>query len=236
MGAIILDPLGGGSESNTTFSDSSSIGIDGTGAGVSNNVSPSQDFDVTGSVGNPLAFNTDFDFILLGMSSVDDGAGVDFGAELADGGIDRAGDGDLGIRGGSGNGLDTLEGFLLGLDMTNLDTALAMQIVGIEIQFVDNGESGTIVNRNDTSKSLTFGRNVPGVDVAISSNSEIVIDVSSLDLTVSGGSVDAEIASIFVNSGGMRVTAFELAVVPEPSTCVLISMAVAGVAFRRRRA
>lgn len=159
------------------------------------------------------AFESDFSITLQGISVVDDLN--DLGAIITEGGIDRAGDGALGIRGGD-NGLNALEGFLIGLDASDLDPTLALKITRVGVTFVDDFETGTIVNRNELTRRLTFGATGTGEAVEISTG---LIDVSTLDLTVAGGEVELELMSIYGNDfgrGGFRITSFEIEAVSSP--------------------
>ncbi|MEN1678396.1 MAG: hypothetical protein AAGJ46_02310 [Planctomycetota bacterium] len=212
LAAIDLLSLASGSEGDTRFTDSTPMGIDSSGNGFLDQdpfFPEFFDFDVTGSVADPLAFNTDFDFLLQGMSDVN----TTTGASLADGGIDRDGMGRLGIRGGGGSGIDPLEGYLLGIDAADLDPSRQFRIASVGVAFLGDTDFGKIVNRNDPSRSLTFGAVGTGADWEGGTGS---IDVTPLGLTVSGGSSAGEIASIFGSAGsGFRFTGFGVDVVPE---------------------
>ena len=208
---MLIHSLGSGSEGDTTYSDSTPFGIDATGNFFTyDEGSEFQDFSVVeGTVYEAAAFGADMDFTLQGMSNVDTATG----AKLADGGIDRSSSGMLGVRGSDTNGIDSLEGFLLGIDATDLDPSLTFQITEVWVEFVGGVETGKIVNRNDISKSMTFGAVGTGSDWEGSTGA---IDVSELDLTVRGGIFDDEIASIFsdtVGEGNFRITDFGLTIV-----------------------
>ncbi|MEN1678399.1 MAG: hypothetical protein AAGJ46_02325 [Planctomycetota bacterium] len=229
---IVLDSLGSGSEGNTRFSDTTPLSIDGSGNAFDPNAGNTfEDFAVSGSVADPAAFNTNFSFSILGMADVN----TTTGAKLADGGIDRANNGDLGVRGNS-NGVDALEGLLLGIDATNLDPLLMFKISGVRFAFLGGDEAGAIVNRTDPSKSLTFGASGTGSDVELSSG---LVDVTGLDLVAPGGTSIAEVASVFggnFGGGSFRITEFQLQIVaiPEPSSLAFLGLA-SGLLLRPRR-
>ena len=178
--------VGGGSAADGTFTDTTDLLINATNGNVvdPNAPTPTDDFSVAGSVGQWAAFGTNFSVTLSGMASADSTPGPNLGAKLSDGGIERASNGDFGIQdnddvGPNTAGIDALEGLLVGLDASNLDPSLAFQITGIEVGGVNAPETGTIVNRNDTSKSVGF-------------SASGLVDVNSLDLIINGGISDSE--------------------------------------------
>ena len=155
------------------------------------------DFKANGSVAASGAFNRSFSFTIDAVGHCSSS-----GARLTDALIDRDDSGKLGVRGGAGNGIDRLEGFLIGIDATSLEPGHAWQLTGIRFEFIAGDESFTILNRNNPSRRLT-GR----------SNS--MVNVSDLGLLVNGGSADAEVAAVFANStagpsSSFRITGFEL--------------------------
>ncbi|MGL5019699.1 MAG: glycosyl hydrolase family 28-related protein, partial [Luteolibacter sp.] len=190
---IVLNPIVGteGVSAATT-----AIAVNASGI-----ASAPRDFSVTGSVSASGALNRSFSFTIdaVGLAS-------DSGARVTDALIDRDSVGKLGVRGGTGNGIETFEGFLIGLSAVNLEPGHAWQLTGIRFEFVNGDESYTIVNRNDPSRRIT-------------GTSNTMVDVSSLGLLVNGGSADAEVASVFANAtavatSAFRITGFELDAVP----------------------
>lgn len=160
-----------------------------------------RDFSVTGSVSASGALSRSFSFTIdaVGLAS-------ESGARVTDALIDRDSVGKLGVRGGTGNGIEAFEGFLIGLNAVALEPGHAWQLTGIRFEFVNGDESFTIVNRNDPSRRMTGASNT-------------MVDVSGLGLLVNGGSADAEVASVFANTtavaaSAFRVTGFELDAVP----------------------
>ena len=155
------------------------------------------DFTASGSIAASGALNRTLSLTLnaVGLSSSS-------GARLTDALIDRDDSGKLGVRGGAGNGIDRLEGFLIGIDATALEPGHAWQLTGIRFEFIGGDESFTILNRNNPSRRLT-GR------------SNGMVNVSDLGLLVNGGSADVEVAAVFANSiaapaSSFRITGFEL--------------------------
>lgn len=154
------------------------------------------DYAMSGSVSASGASNRGFSFTIHAG-----GLFSDSGARLADALIDRDGSGKLGVRGGN-NGINSREGFSIGINAVELEPGHAWQLTGIRFEFIGGDESFTIVNRNDPSRSLTGAANQ-------------MVDVSGLGLLVNGGSADAEVAAVFANptadpASSFRITGFEL--------------------------
>ncbi len=187
----------------TSIVGSEGISADTTTIAVNGSGTPSAagDFEVSGSVSASGALNRNFSFTIdaVGLAS-------DSGARVTDALIDRDSVGKLGVRGGSGNGIETFEGFLIGINAVDLEPGHAWQLTGIRFEFVNGDESYTIINRNDPSRRITGSPNT-------------MVDVSGLGLLVNGGSADAEVASVFANTtavatSAFRITGFELDAVP----------------------
>ncbi len=234
---IDLKSLASGSESDTLYSDTTLMRIGSRWATYNGN--PTNDYTLSGGVDDGLttAWNTDFSVTLGGISVVDTTAGSNLGAALTLGGIDRDGSGRLGVRGQASNGIDPYEGLSFGVDATDLDTSLAFRISHVYLQYVNNGETGMAVNRNDTSKSMTFGAVGTGSD--FETNTGVWWDISSLDLLVPGGTSDSEVLSLFHTGGAssaFRIEGFKLYVepIPEPATLGLFGLAAVAACFIRR--
>lgn len=179
------------------------VGTEGTSAATtriainaSGGPSVSGDFTAGGSVSASGAFNRSFSITIdaVGLASSS-------GARVTGALIDHDNSGKLGVRGGS-NGIDRLEGFLIGINGLTLEPGLAWQLTGIRFEFVSGDESFTIVNRNDPTRRMT-------------GTSNSMVDVTGLGLVVNGGSADAEVASVFANAtadpaSSFRITGFEL--------------------------
>ncbi|MBC9798030.1 T9SS type A sorting domain-containing protein [Sinomicrobium weinanense] len=214
---IVLDPLPGGSEGNTRYTDASTLQTDASGTVSYYNSNSYDDWSVTATTVTPTgALDKTFAITFGGMAGVNTTEGNDFGEMTSPGGIDRASDGALGIRGGIGNGIDSGEGFYFGLDLTNLNSTAAVQITKIAVAHLsDPGETGMIVSRKNPLKRFTFGNpGAPGVDYELS-NGAGVIDVSSFNLYVTGGEVNESLVSVFSNttvSSAFRITQVELKV------------------------
>ena len=190
---IVLNPIVG---TEAVSAATTAIAVNASGS-----ASAPRDFSVTGSVSASGALNRSFSFTIdaVGLAS-------DSGARVTDALIDRDSVGKLGVRGGTGNGIETFEGFLIGINAVGLEPGHAWQLTGIRFEFVSGDESYTIVNRNDPSRRIIGSSNT-------------MVDVSSLGLLVNGGSADAEVASVFANTtavaaSAFRITGFELDAVP----------------------
>jgi hypothetical protein len=226
-----------GSESDTLYSDTTLMRIGSRWATYAGN--PTTDYELSGGVDEGLtnAWNTDFSVTLGGISVVNTNVGSNLGAALTPGGIDRDGSGRLGVRGQASNGIDPYEGLSFGVDASNLDSSLAFRISHVYLQYVNNGETGMAVNRNDTSKSMTFGAVGTGSD--FETNVGVWWDISSLDLLIPGGTSDSEVLSLFHTGGAtsaFRIDGFKLHVetIPEPATLGLFGLVAAFALVVRR--
>lgn len=227
-GAITLNsalPAPDGASSITT-----TVIIDGSG-----NATTSPDYNVSGSV--TLALGSSFGFTVDAVAAVNTTVGVDYGAKVTNGTIDRSSGGALGVQDTDGagaaktNGIDLNEGFLIGINATTLSPGLAWQLTGIQLVLVNQpNEIFTIVNRSDTSLFLTG---------TLPSSSATMIDVSSLGIIVQGGVSELDAASVFMSSGtadgqNFRISGFELQAIPEPRAALLGSFGLLALLARRR--
>lgn len=196
---VTIDPTGGGSEGNMKFSDEMTITVSLSGV-VSLPAVATVDWvlDASNTGDITLAGAQDKTFVMnwKGMSAANTTAGSDLGALVTQGGIDRAGAGDLGIRGGIGNGIDPEEGFIFGFNAENFSSDVTIQITGVSFSGVtaSTGEEFTIVNRLDTSKNLKTQANGNN-------------DISDLNVFITGGTAKLNVLSVF-HSGtgtGMRI-------------------------------
>ncbi len=214
---ITLKALPGGTEGNSFYSDSSVLSVSAAGVVTYSNSTTTDDWGVTASTVTPSgALSKTFSVTLGGMATVNTTAGGSFGQKLTDGGVDRASDGLLGIRGGIGGGIDLNEGFNFGLDLLTLGSTAGIQITKIGVKFAGAvNERGVIVNRGATSKQIVFGKSgTPGVTHPVT-DADTDIDVTSLNLFVTGGKSVADLVAIFNNSlvdNSFRVTKIELKV------------------------
>ena len=228
-GAITLD-----SALATPDGDSSittTISIDGSGIATA-----SPDYTTTGTV--TLALSTSFGFTVDAVAAVNTTVGVNYGAKVTNGTIDRSSGGDFGVQDTDGagtaktNGIDLNEGFLIGINAATLSSSLAWQLTGIQLVLVNQpNEVFTIVNRSDTSLSLTG---------TLPSSSATMIDISSLGIVVQGGTSLLDAASVFMSSSSadgqnFRISGFQLEAIPEPSSSALLGGLGVLALLRRRR-
>lgn len=132
-------------------------------------------------------------------------------------GIDRSANGQLGVRGGEGTGIDKGEGYVLGLDLTSLNSSVKFELTKIAFTLLDGGESCTIVNRQNPGKMMILrGEDKKDLkEVKISPNNQkVFLDISSLGISLNGGKNHNEFLSLFntSDSGSFRVSGFEFAV------------------------
>jgi hypothetical protein len=134
---------------------------------------------------------------------------------ISEAGIDRSNNGQLGVRGGSNNGIEKNEGYLLGLDLTEFDTSTSFQLTKIGFTLFDTSESCVIMNRKSQNKMLVYrGSDTDLVqDVKITADRQVkFVDVSSLGLFLYGGMNHQDFLSLF-NTGEadstFRVSGFE---------------------------
>lgn len=217
---VLLTSLPTGSEANSLTEDTSTFNISALGVVTDTSldqalVNPKPDWGIT-STGVNLAdaLGKDFSMKMKPALVIDQTPGTTYGAITTLGGIDRAGDGALGIRPVSGTanwGIDGGEGFVFGFNISNLTSAVTLQITKISFStFTGATETAVIVNRQDTSKLINVSQVVNG--------SNPTVDVSSLGLYVTGGASQLNMVSIFNNTNPVdlitwRVTKLEFKLV-----------------------
>lgn len=213
---ITLTSRAGGSQGSTIFSDTSTLSISATGVTTYLNSNTTDDWSVAAStVTASGAFSRTFGVIVGGMATTNTTQG-DYGNMILNGGIDRAADGAIGIRGGASNGIDKNEGIRLGLNLAGLGTSASIQITKIYVSNAgDPNEIGVVVSRLNPSKRITFGNSTtPGVNIGLT-NGAGAIDISSFNIYLVGGLTNSDLVSVFNNSigaGDIRVTGVELKV------------------------
>lgn len=216
---ILLDVASTGSEGDTKYTDASPLTINESGALSMSGDVAYFDWSVSGTVSYTKAFNSGFSVLIGGMGSTNTTTGSDLGKMLTQAGIDRSGTGEIGIRGGASNGIDTGEGMYFGLDLSDLSSAITMKITGVKVKYLGTGERGTIVNLQNSSKQLTFSISGDGADVELANGSGMV-DVSSLEISVSGGDSVMTMLSCYNSAadGNFRIVGLQLTVSEKTST------------------
>ena len=203
--------------------DDSTITVDAAGV-----VTIGSDFTPTASLPSSGTVNTTglvtlagakdktFTIRLSAGSVVDQTVGATFGAITTTGGIQRASDGGIGVTpAGASSGIDNGEGINFGLDLTNLPSTLAVEISAVYFSTFGSAETCMVVNRQDTSKSSSL----PG----FSGNSGRK-DISTLGISIPGGTVDLDAVSFFNNSATVqswRITSIEIKIVEIPQGTVV---------------
>lgn len=141
----------------------------------------------------PMTFNTAF--------VIDQTPGINYGAITTPGGIQRSGAGDIGVGvltalttpanpANPTTGVDIGEGVTFGFDLTELPSSVTLQITRITYSVFGINEGATIVNRQDTSKSLAF----------TATGTVTGRDVTSLGMFLTGGTGYTEMLSTFNTS------------------------------------
>ncbi len=193
------------SEGNNLFSDVSPIGINASGALYPMGI---PDWIPYGKIEKKNLFGKSFDFKIHAKRITPE--------EMVDAGIDRTTDGQLGVRGGPGNGIDINEGYLLGMDLTKIDPSVRFELTKIAFGFLDATEVCTIVNRQSGGKMMVYrGNDKKSIqEVKITSNHKRrFVDVSSLGISLKGGENHADFLSLFNTSeGSYRISGFEFVV------------------------
>jgi Secretion system C-terminal sorting domain len=203
--------------------DDSTITVDAAGV-----VTIASDFTPTASLPSSGTVNTTglvtlagakdktFTIRLSAGSVVDQTVGATFGAITTTGGIQRASDGGIGVTpAGASSGIDNGEGINFGLDLTNLPSTLAVEISAVYFSTFGAAETCMVVNRQDTSKFSSL----PG----FSGNSGRK-DISTLGISIPGGTIDWDAVSFFNNSAtiqSFRITSIEIKIVEIPQGTVV---------------
>ncbi|MBN2162053.1 MAG: hypothetical protein JXR25_11455 [Pontiellaceae bacterium] len=199
--AIVVDSV---SDANPGSSINLNVNIDSEG----NASTPSPWFNVSGSAGLSGAAGSTIGISMDAMKNASTNA-VTLGDKLVDGGIDRDGNGFMGVSdnpNGGGIGADgsNHEGLSFIIDeITDLPSVLAVQITGIDVQNIGRintdpyDESFTVVNLA-TRESMTVHPQEEEITAG-------TIDVSSLNLIATAGSTNPVAALFSGDVGGFRV-------------------------------
>lgn len=214
---ITLTSVPGGTEGTTTFTDTSTLSINAAGVVSYSNSNATDDWSVTaGAVTQSGALSRTFGVVINGVAGVDRDEGKNYGKKITDGGIDRATDGALGILGGVGGGIDINEGLNFGLNLSSLSSTAAIQISKVYVLFAGaSNESGVVVSRVNPAKRIIFGNSATsGVTYPVT-DGETMIDISSFNILINGGTINNDLVTIFNNSplaNSFRITKIELKV------------------------
>jgi hypothetical protein len=192
-----------GSEGETTYYDSSPIGITDSGDLYAMEI---PDWNIYGQIDLEKAKEKSFKFSIAAKRITPTG--------IVEAGIDRSGNGQLGVRGGEGNGIEKNEGYVLGLDLSNFDSSTTFQLTKIGFTTLDGTESCVMINRKSQDKMLIYSGKDTGLnrDVKITKDQIVkLVDVSSLDVILDGGKNHQDILSLFntSDSGNFRISGFE---------------------------
>jgi len=215
-----LGPLSGGTTSlagppiSLISQDDSSITIDPAGVvTIASDYTPiAASGNTTGTVLIGGAKNKTISIQLNAGSVVDQTAGVTYGAITTTAGIQRASAGDIGVTtNGASSGIDNGEGLTFGLDLSSLPSTVAVQISAVYFTTFGTAESCTVINRQDTSKNTTV--------VGFSGNSGRR-DISTLGISIPGGTVDFDAASFFSPNlaSSFRIAGIEIRIVALSTT------------------
>lgn len=201
----ILSPL------NIVTQDDSIISVDASGVvTVESDYNPkaaqpiSGTTNTTGTVQIAGARNKTFSIRLSAGEVIDQNAGASLGAITTTAGIQRALDGGIGVTTtGASGGIDNGKGLNFGLNLSNLPTTVAVEIAAVYFSTFGTAESCTVVNRQDTSKNTTLA--------GFATNSGRS-DISSLGISIPGGTVDLDAVSFFSpnTASNFRITGIEI--------------------------
>ncbi len=196
---------------NIVTQDDSTISVDASGVvTVESDYNPkaaqpiSGTTNTTGTVQIAEARNKTFSIRLSAGSVIDQNAGASLGAITTTAGIQRALDGGIGVTTtGASGGIDNGKGLNFGLNLSNLPTTVAVEIAAVYFSTFGTAESCTVVNRQDTSKNTTLA----GFDTNSGRS-----DISSLGISIPGGTVDLDAVSFFSPNAAsnFRITGIEI--------------------------
>ena len=191
--------------------DDSTITVDAAGVvTIGSDYTPTASLPTSGTVnttGTVLltgARDKTFSIRLSAGSVVDKTVGASFGAITTAGGINRSSDGGIGVTTtGASSGIDNDEGINFGLDLSSLPSTLAVEISAVYFSTFASAETCMVVNRQDTSKNTTLA--------GFATNSGRS-DISSLGISIPGGTVDLDAVSFFSPNAAsnFRITGIEI--------------------------
>jgi len=220
----------------TNWGDSQSVTISSDGTSFNGN-STYYEVSDPGSFQPPSVGS--FDFTHTGYKNVDTGTGAPISGAS---GMHIVGDIHLGVAGapptGGGqhprigsDGVGTTEGIQYSFDLTNLATSYTVQLMAVQLH---NLGTSTATLFNYFGANPILDPSDPGIYMG-----NDWYDVSSYEFLLQGGTGPTDLAMIFPNgTGNFQIDAFQISVVPEPSTVAGIALLMLGGVFyvlRRRR-
>ncbi|MEM9986111.1 MAG: hypothetical protein AAF804_13545, partial [Bacteroidota bacterium] len=195
---LFLDPAGTGTQGDSVTFDSSRFDIDASGNLTYTPVGDADWENVSGMTDESSFFGQSFGLYWGGMNEAD----TTTGAVIQPGGIHRPANGNLGITGGGGNGIEPGEGLFFGLDLRGLPSNVSVKFVSITTGFLStNDEPAKVIDASDSTNALLITRLDPDE-----------VDISSLGIELNGGEVEEQLLSIVhVGTGGAwRITGITL--------------------------
>ena len=194
------------SEGDKVFFDNSTITISGDGDAYTKET---PDWAIYGKITHKKALNKNFGFRIDPKRITPQG--------LENAGIDRSADGQLGIRGGEGNGIDKNEGYFFGLDLSEFDSSVTFKLTKIGINLLEGNESCIIVNRKNLSKMMNYSPKNKNLQKRIAITNTLntkMVDISELGILLKGGENHIEFMTLFNTSdaGNFRISGFEFEV------------------------
>jgi hypothetical protein len=193
-------------DSNIAVSASGSVSIESDYSRTASQTISGTTF-ATGIVQVGGAKSKTFSVRLTAGSVIDQTVGATLGAITTAAGMHRASDGGIGVTtDGNSSGIDNGEGINFGFDLSSLSSSVALQITSVYLSTFGTAETCTVVNRQDTSKSVAlagFGSNLGNRDI------------STLDIIIPGGTVDLDAVSFFSPNAAsnFRITGIECKII-----------------------
>lgn len=213
-----------GLEGETLHNDNSEFHVDNSGDVSIGGISTDYAWNVYGYTNANDAFNKKFFLRWSGMKTTNTTTGTNYGGLLSASGIDRSANGELGIRGGASNGIDTNEGFRFGFDASKLPNTVSLQLVKVGVNFVSGSRTGMIVNRSNTALKKSFGGPQSSANVILPSGSGLV-NVEDLNINILGGLTNFDLATVFnTGDGNFRINKLVFKIISNNATLSIPAM------------